>query len=238
MDPALLLANLAIAFGSIIQGVSGVGGGFIMVPLLAMIDMSLLPGAFIFGTLSLSTLMAWRERAHIEFAHTGMILLAIIPGAALGAWLVSKVAADNLGIVFGSMILFAVAVSAAGIHMRLNRLSAVISGLTAGAMGASSGIGAPVVAVLYQRESGPRVRATLAYIYTVASVLILVALAAFGRFGWHDVQEGFLLVPGFMFGYICSRPLALHFDHGATRYIVLGVSAAAALILIANSASH
>jgi len=231
----LLLAVLAVALGSVVQGVSGVGGGFIMVPLLALIDMRLLPGALIFGTLSLSTLMAWRERAHIDMANTTPILLGVIPGALIGALLLAQVSADRLGLVFGGMILLAIAISAFGLHMPLNRATAAVAGLTAGAMGASSGIGAPVIAILYQRESGPRVRSTLAYIYTGASVLILIALAAFGKFTFRDMQAGFLLVPGFILGYICSRPLALRFDHGATRYIVLGVSALAAIVLVVNS---
>jgi uncharacterized membrane protein YfcA len=235
MELNLVLAALAIALGAVIQSVSGVGGGFIMVPLLAMIDMQFLPGPFVFATLSLSTLMAWRERAHIDFANTGWLIAAIIPGALLGAWLLTRVAADHLGIVFGCMILLAVAVSALGVHLPLNRVTAGCSGFIAGAMGASSAIGAPVIAVLYQRESGPRVRSTLAYVYTVASALIVAALALFGEFSWQDAQLGLWLVPGFIFGYLCSRPLALHFDHGATRYIVLGVSAAAAVILLANS---
>lgn len=235
MGSDLLLSVLAVVLGSIIQGVSGVGGGFIMVPLIAMIDMRLLPGAFIFGTLSLSTLMAWRERTHIDFRNTKVMLLALIPGALGGAFLLSRVSPDQLGLVFGGMILFAVAISALGVHLPLNRLSAAVSGLVAGLMGASSGIGAPVVAILYQRESGPRVRSTLAYIYTVASLLIVLALAAFGRFGAWDMQAGLLLVPGFVFGYLCSRPLALRFDHGATRYVVLTVSAVAAIVLVVNS---
>ncbi len=235
MDFDLLLAILAVAFGSVVQGVSGVGGGFIMVPLLALIDMRLLPGAFIFGTLSLSTLMAWRERAHIDMTNTMPILLAVLPGALLGALLVAQVSAERLGFVFGGMILLAIAISLTGLHLPLNRLTAAIAGLAAGAMGASSGIGAPVIAILYQRETGPRIRSTLAYIYTGASLLILVALAAFGKFTVRDIQAGLLLVPGFMLGYICSRPLALRFDHGATRYIVLAVSAVAAVVLLINS---
>jgi uncharacterized membrane protein YfcA len=235
MEADLALAVLAVALGSIIQGVSGVGGGFIMVPLLAMINMKYLPGPLIFGSLSISGLMAWRERAHIDFRATHFIVMAVIPGAALGAWLVSQVEPDHLGIVFGSMILFAVLISAFGVHFPLNRISATVSGFVAGTMGASSGIGAPVIAVLYQRQSGPMVRSTLAYVYTLASVLIVLALAVFGRFSATDAQSGLLLVPGFMLGYLCSRPLALHFDHGATRYIVLGVSAAAAAVLLISS---
>ncbi len=80
-----------------------------------------------------------------------------------------------------------------------------------------------------------RLRSTLAYVYTVASALIIAALVLFARFDWSDLQAGTLLMPGFVLGYIFSRPLTVHFDRGATRYIVLGVSAAAALVLLFKS---
>jgi hypothetical protein len=136
---------------------------------------------------------------------------------------------------FGSVILFAVLLSLLGVHFPLNRISASVSGLVAGTMGASTGIGAPVLAVLYQREAGPMVRSTLAFLYTVASVLIVIALVFFDRFSLHELTYAALLVPGFMLGYLFSRPLAVHFDHGATRYIVLGVSALASGSLIIGS---
>jgi uncharacterized membrane protein YfcA len=206
-----------------------------MVPLLALINVSFLPGPLVFGSLSISGVMAWRERSHIDYRNTGFILAAIIPGAIIGAWLLAGISPDQLGLVFGGAILFAVIISLCGIHFPLNRFSGTLSGLLAGAMGASSGIGAPVIAILYQRVAGPMVRSTLAFVYTIASIFIVSALAVFGRFGLAEIGYGLLLVPGFLLGYLCSRPLALHFDHGATRYIVLGVSGVAAASLIVSS---
>ncbi len=226
---------LAVVLGAIVQGTSGVGGGFIIVPLLAMIDVSFLPGPLVFGSLSISMVMAWRERGHIDYRNTGIILTAIIPGSLAGAWLIAGVASSQLGLMFGGVILVAVLISLLGVHFPLNRISGTLAGLLAGLMGASTGIGAPVLAILYQRVAGPMVRSTLAFIYTIASVLILAALMAFDHFGLDEVGYGLLLVPGFILGYLVSRPLALHFDHGATRYIVLGVSAVAASSLIVNS---
>lgn len=230
-----MLAVLAVALGATVQGVSGVGGGFIIVPLLAMINVSFLPGPLVFGSLSISGVMAWRERSHIDFHNTGFVLAAIIPGSFFGAWFLVGVAPEQLGLIFGGVILFAVLISLLGVHVPLNRINGVLSGLMAGAMGASTGIGAPVIAILYQQAAGPKVRSTLAFMYTIATGFILIALAAFDRFGLDEAGYGLLLVPGFMLGYLLSRPLALHFDHGATRYIVLGVSAAAAGSLIVGS---
>jgi hypothetical protein len=215
--------------------VSGVGGGFIFVPLVALINMGLVPGPIIFASLSISGLMWWRERRHVDYKNIVAILLAVVPGTLFGAWLLSIVATDQLGILFGSVILFAVLISLLGLHLRLNRVSGSVAGFLAGAMGASTGIGAPIVAVLYQDASGPKLRSTLALLYTVASTLIVISLALFGRFGATEIGYAVLLVPGYLLGYLCSRPLALYFDHGATRYVVLGVSATASLGLIVNS---
>lgn len=232
----LVLAAVAIALGAIVQSISGVGGGFIMVPLLAMIDVNYLPGPMIFATLSLSTLMAWRERAEIDQRNVWWIALATVPGAGLGAWLLTRVPSDQLGIIFGSMILAAILISTLGLKPALNRATALVAGLVAGTMGASSGIGAPAIAVLYQDKTGPSIRATLALIYTLCSVLIVVMLAAFGQFDLQGLQTGFLLMPGMLMGYLLSRPLAVRFGQGtAARYLVLAVSAVAAVTLIVDS---
>jgi uncharacterized membrane protein YfcA len=99
-------------------------------------------------------------------------------------------------------------------------------------MGSSSGIGAPVLALLYQDQSGPRVRATLAVLYAGASFLIIIMLFGFGKFGIVEAVSGLLLMPGYMLGYALSHRLTARIDTGGTRAAVLLVSAAAALSLI------
>lgn len=217
------------------QGASGVGGGFIMVPLLAMINVAFLPGPLVCGSLAISGFMMWREWAHIDFRCVAVILVAFIPGTLIGAWLFSTISVDRLGVFFGSVILFAVFISFLGVHFPLNRISGTLAGLVAGAMGSSTGIGAPILALLYQRSSGPVVRSTLAFLYTSCSLMIVVALAAFGKFTLAEGIYSLMLLPGFVCGYLLSRPLAVYFDHGATRYIVLGVSATASISLIIGS---
>ena len=225
-----------MTLGAVVQGASGVGGGFIMVPLLAMINVAFLPGALVCGSLSISGFMSWRERTHIDFRCVAFLLVAFVPGSLAGAWLFSTIAPDKLGVFFGSVILFAVFISFLGVQFPLNRISATVAGVVTGVMGASTGIGAPVLALLYQRSSGPAVRSTLAFLYTACSLMIVAALMVFDGFGVEQLKYALILVPGFMLGYVLSRPLAVYFDHGATRYVVLGVSAVASLSLIVGSA--
>ena len=229
-----LLASLVVVLGAVIQGVSGVGGGFIMVPLLAFIDLRLLPGALIFSSLSISGLMTWFGRGDIRHSETSIMLIAIVPGAALGSWLLSVIQSEQLGLFFGAMILLGVLVTAFGVRLQPNLLNSVIAGSIAGAMGASSGIGAPIIALLYQHRSGPELRATLAYMYTIASLCILLVLAAFNQFGIAEIRLGLLLVPGMLAGLLISKRITGGVDRGSTRVVVLVIATISALSLIVS----
>jgi len=230
-----LLAALVVMAGSIVQAVSGVGGGFIIVPLLASIDVNFVPGPMIFASLFLSGTMAFVEREYIDYAHVIPINAGLLPGAMVGAWLLSVVSPERLGIMFGSVILAGIVIALTGISLTLTRLTAIAAGFVSGAMGASSGIGAPVLALMHQAQSGPRIRATLALYYSMASVMILVFLSLFDRFGIADIQTGLLLVPGSIVGYVISKRIRIRLQGGGPRYAVLGVSAVAALTLTIQS---
>jgi uncharacterized membrane protein YfcA len=235
MGTELVLAIAAVVLGSVVQTLSGVGGGFIIVPLLALLDMAWVPAPLVLSSISLSGLMAWRERQAIDSAHMLPMMIGVLVGGVAGAGLLTAVSFDQLGIVFGSMILLAVVIVSSGLHVRLNNISASIAGLVAGTMGASSGIGAPVIALLYRDQSGPTVRATLALLYTVASFIILLALIGTGHFSLEDLYRGLALIPGFLLGYAISFRLTARLDHGATRVIVLVVSASAGVMLMLRS---
>lgn len=232
---AFAAATAAVVLGSLVQVTTGVGGGFIMVPLLAMIDLSLVPAPVIFASLSLSTLMAVRERAAIDWLHIPLILTGMLPGAMLGAFLISRLPLEKLGIVFGIVILLGVLITAIGKPLPLSRYSALGSGVLSGVMGASSGIGAPLLALLYQHETGARLRSTLALIYVMASLLILLVLAGFNRFWTDEIIAGFYLIPGFILGYLVASRFSARMDDGKIRIAVLIVSASAACALIWRS---
>jgi uncharacterized membrane protein YfcA len=228
-------ATLAVIAGSIVQVASGVGGGFVIVPILAWVDLSLVPAPMIFASLSLSSLMAYRGRHSIDWKYVPITLVGLIPGSLFGAYILSSVPAGNLGIVFGSVILLAILITVSGIEMRRTHATAAVSGALSGAMGTSSGIGAPLLALLYQKEAGVRVRATLAVLYTGASVLILIILSGFDQFSVEDMRTGAMLIPGFLIGYWIASHFTAHIDRGGTRIAVLCISSAAAIALIIRS---
>ena len=224
-----------VLLGSVLQAATGVGGGFVIVPILAWINLQLVPAPVILASLSLSTLMAWRERHAIDWRHLRATMLGILPGAGLGALVLSTVSPERLGIVFGVVVLFAILITSLGPRLTLNSVTAVGAGVIAGAMGASSGIGAAPLALVYQNQPGPQLRSTLAAIYTLASLLMLAILFAFGRFGPQELQSGLLLIPGYVGGLLLTKRFIARLDRAGTRGAVLAVSAVAAVLLIVRS---
>jgi uncharacterized membrane protein YfcA len=236
MGPAeFAAATLAVIAGSVIQVASGVGGGFIIVPLLAWIDLGLVPGPLVFASLSLSSLMALREWHAVSWRHIPVILGGLLPGSLFGAWVLISLPPAGLGIVFGTVILLAIIVTALGRQIPLNHATGALIGALSGAMGTSSGIGAPPLALLYQDQPGDRIRATLAVLYTGASLIILAMLFGFGKFAAEEAWSGLLLMPGFVLGYWLANRWTPHIDRDHSRLAVLLVSAIAAVALIIRS---
>jgi uncharacterized membrane protein YfcA len=230
------VATAIVTLGALLQGASGLGAGLIMVPLLSTIlTTDLVPGPTIFASLALSLSMTIAGRQHIEFARTQWVLAGTVLGTIAAAWFIAHVPAESLGLVFGIGILIAVGLSIRAPRFSLSAPGSTLAGGVAGLLGTSVGIGAPVLALLYQHFPGPALRATLAYLYFVSSLVALSFLHLAGRFGTQELVSGFYLIPGFVIGFFLSPRLAALVDRGYARPLVLVVAVVSASLLIWRS---
>ena len=232
---AFLAATGAVMLGAVLQAATGFGAGLIIVPLLALVSLEFLPAPLILASMSLSFVMAWQGRRHIVRDRLGFMLGGLLIGIVLGALSIASLPADRAGIVFGLLVLAAVAVSV--VAPRPPRSPAVLvgAGTLSGFMGVISAIGAPVLTLIYQHEEGRALRATLGLLYFAGSVVMLICLHFAGRFDAREAMLGLWLVPGYAAGYLVAGPLARLLDRGHTRSAVLVISCLAAAALIARS---
>lgn len=236
MAPAALAASAGvITLGAVLQASTGLGAGLVIVPLLGLISLELVPGPVIFASLALSSLMAWRGRKDINFLNLKTLVAGLLAGTALGALAISAVPLDRLGVLFGILVLLAVAITTAGTGIRFTRPNLLAAGALSGFMGTISAIGAPVLALLYQREDGRTLRATLGFLYFLSSLMMLALLHVAGHFGGKELRLGLYLVPGFLAGYVLAAPIARTLDQGYSRIAVLLISTVSAVVLIAKS---
>jgi uncharacterized membrane protein YfcA len=201
----LALAVVTVGLGAVLQGCIGFGLSLLAAPVLLMIDPSLVPGPLIVATLTLILLSAWRERHAIDLRGVGWVLAARVPGTLAGAVLLAVVSRGALSVLVGALVLLAVLLSLGLGRFERTRPLMVAAGFLSGVMGTVAALGGPSVAVLYQHEHGPKIRATLAAILAAGTSMSLVGLALAGRFGLAELGRGLILVPAVLAGLFASN---------------------------------
>lgn len=236
MDPrTFLLTSLIVAIGASLQGAVGFGLGLFAVPLLLLFAPALVPGPILAASIVLTALLAHRDRGGIVWRDLGWGLLGRVGGIVAAAALLATVSQASLGLWSGVFVLVAVGVSASGLHVAPAPRSLVTAGALSGLLGTAVSIGGPPIALLYQREPGPRLRGTLSAFFLIGVALSLVGLAAAGQFGFVELRQAVYLVPGMLVGFIVSRRAARVLDRGYTRPAILAISAASSLVVILRS---
>lgn len=221
-----------MALSALLQGAVGFGLGMLAIPVLIYLDIRFVPGPLLVAALTLHILVLRRDRSGVDKSGLTMLLsgrvLGTIPAALLLAWM----PLDGMKILLASIVLAGAVMGM--LHSGGHPTPAVLftAGAASGFMATAAALGGPPVALVYQRESGLRLRGTLAAYFIVGTVFSLIALAWAGRFGTQEIGMSILLIPGTVIGYLMSRPAAAYLDSGRTRTAVLAVSALAAVSVI------
>jgi uncharacterized membrane protein YfcA len=228
-------AALAVVAGGIVQSGVGLGLGLIASPLITMLDPALMPGSLLVASSALPALILAREARHADWRGISWALAGRLAGTAVGVWVVATLPPRLLGMVVGAVVLAAIALTAVSAAVRRNRWTLLTAGVISGSTATATSIGGPPVALLYQREQGPLVRASLSLYFLLGNTIAVTALAASGHLPGRDVPTGVLFIACAVVGFVSASRLRRFLDSGRTRTAVLAVSGASATILIVHS---
>lgn len=231
----LLAVYGVILLGAVLQAATGLGTGLLIVPLLALIDPVTVPGPIVFASIAISGLMAWRGRREFRIASMNFAVLGMAAGALAAAAVVSVIQTRYAGLLIGGLILLAVAASVVGLRVRVTPVNELLAGGLAGFTGTVAAVGAPILALLYQHEHGPRVRAKLAYLYLFGALAAITVLHLSGLFGLPQLLLGLGMMPAYVVGFLVSGRLAAFLDRGYTRAAILVISGGSAMIVMGRS---
>ncbi len=228
----LALASGIVAIGATLQGSVGFGLGMVGAPLLILIDPRFVPAPLLCASVVLTLSLTHRERRSIEFSDLKWALIGRIVGVGIAAAFLAVVSGERIALVFGILVLLAVGISVSGIHLKPTSRTLVVAGTLSGFMGTTVSIGGPPMALVYQNQSGPRIRGTLSAYFTVGVAISLTALHFVGRFGTQELLLAAVFLPGVALGFWISRHTSSLLDRGYTRAAVLAVSASAAVVVV------
>lgn len=233
---ALALAGIVVACGGLLQGLVGFGLALVAVPLLALLDPALVPVPVLVIACAHAMMSLVREFGHVDWRGVGWAMLGRLPGTLIGIWIVRSLDQKSFGVVVGLVVLLCVLLSLVSWRPRPTPPSLVTAGVASGSFGTATSIGGPMIALVYQNETGPQVRATLAAFFTLGTVTSLLGLATAGGVTAGQVWNGVALIPFLVAGFLVSGPLRRRFDAKGIRTPMLVVAGASAVALVVRSA--
>jgi uncharacterized membrane protein YfcA len=222
----------AILVASALQASIGFGIGMLAAPIVALVDPALIPGTLIMVATLVTLMVVVREREDIDLHGTGWALVGRVPGTIAGALVLAMLPERLLTILLAAVVLIGVALTSAGWVPTARRRNVVLAGATSGLLGTATSIGGPPMALVWQRNSGARLRGTMSGFFLVGSVMSIAALAATGAVDGRTVWGFAALVPAAVAGYALSRQINRLLDPKRLRWLAIGASTVGAVVLI------
>jgi uncharacterized protein len=211
----------AAALGGALQSTLGFGASFTLVPALAVLAPQLLPGSVIVAIVPMSLLMIARDRRGFDAWAVGRVSLGRLPGIAAGGLVVAMLPLRWLTAAIAVVLLLAVLSMAAGWQVRVTRAREIVAGAISGLTGTAAALGGPPLALLYRGTTGPVMRPTLAGVWLVGTVPVLIALAVAGSLTWNQALVGVWLGVAMVIGLALAAPGVARLEDALLRRLVL-----------------
>ncbi|PZF84495.1 sulfite exporter TauE/SafE family protein [Jiangella anatolica] len=231
----LLVLAVAVFLGAAVQGAIGLGLGLLAAPVATLLAPELMPGTMLWLSMLLPVFSLAREWAHVDWWGLRWAFLGRVPATVLGAWIVSVSSPRLLSVLVGLVILIAVVLTVRTVRLPMRAGVLVGAGAVSGISGTATSIGGPPLALVYQGELGPRVRATLAMYFLIGAGFSLLALAVVGELTMEQTTAALWLAPVLVVGFAAASGLRRFVDGGRLRYAVMVVCALSAVTLIVRA---
>lgn len=231
----LLVSFAVITLAAAAQAVSGFGFAMVAVPLLALIiDAQTAVVAVTTIGITLSSVIAWRERSHIHWKPALIIAAAGLLGIPVGLYGLTVFSDRLLSILIGVIVLTFAAILAANVRIPQGRRMQVAAGATSGALLSSTGMnGPPLVTTFGAMGLPPReFRATLQIVFTMQGVSVIIGYLLTRQYTSESLTALIPAIPALVIGWTIGNHLFGRLSPIQFRRIILvGLSVSGLLIL-------
>lgn len=221
--------------GSTVQSSIGMGQGLVTTPILRLLHPDLLPGPVVIAGLAVSVGLVIRNS---EVGDVRPLLPAFagrLVGLAIAVWLLATLDERNLSLFIAGLVLAFVVMRLAGVNLALTPATLGGAGVVSGVGGAIAGLGgAPMALVLEQHSAARNFRGPMGLLLAVGGAISTLVLVVAGVIDGEAALLGLSLLPPIAVGWVLARWTTPIVDRGYLRPLVLGLSAASAVVLLAS----
>ena len=241
MDSDILITGAAWFIGAFINGLTGMGGALIALPLISLfasskdvIVVSMLSG-FMVGLMCLS--LYWR---YINLREVLGFWLAAVPGILLGVWTLKVVNIAWLELLLGILLVIHIIVQIIqdwlGTCMAPRAVMKYLCGFAAGFFSGSLGVNGPIMAIYTSLMCMEKNRARGFFTSSMmASFVSISVLVSNGLVTENVLHAASWVAPAAVTGFVCAWPLAKRIKQETFHHallILLGVAAASLFLQV------
>ncbi|MFM2481065.1 sulfite exporter TauE/SafE family protein [Celerinatantimonas sp. YJH-8] len=228
----IFLACAIVALGAIVQSLIGFGLAVVAAPLLYFIDPTFVPVPLLLQGLMISIFNWYSNRHNTDIASMFYALIARVPGALLGLWLILHFNAKGLQIMIAIAVLSGVISTLTSYAVRFNRKNLVIAGFISGIFATVAAIGGPPMALIMRHQETAKIRGNLSAFFTLSSTISFFVLLAGGRVQLHHLSLGLLLLPAVILGFFLAKLVIDKVERQHIKWITQIVCSISAFMLL------
>jgi uncharacterized membrane protein YfcA len=230
---AYLACFAAILVSSATHRVTGQAFGLICAPLVALAAPAHIPALILLCGLPVMMYSFKGDWSEIRWGEISYAFAGRVVGALLAATIIAIIADKNfISICVGISVLLGVAISLTNFAIAINPVSLIAAGFLSGAMATLTSVGAPPMALLYQRASFGHVRATLNAFFLFGALASVGALLIYRLINRSDVALTVALLPSIWLGTVTGDIALKRLTIKSLRPFTLTISVIAAVALI------
>ncbi len=230
--PAYAGMALLISFAALMQGIGGVGFAMFAAPIAAIFFPQLVPGPLLTLGGSVALLTALRERHAINWPFVAAALAGRAAGTLVAVFVLAQMAQPSLNLLFATLILVAVGLSAIGLRIATSTSNIGVAGMVSGIMGTLTSVGAPPLAIALQHIPVSNLRATLGITLFCGAAFSLTMLSCTGHYTAQQFFLSIALFPFMLLGFAVSGRIHKKVSPVAVRRLLLMFCAISAIGLI------
>ncbi len=232
---AFAIVALALFLGAVMQGVIGFGMIALAFPVLVLAEDQLIPQSALIAGVPIMVIMVRRNWNGVVWREVGWVGVGRLPGMVLAVYLLSIVSSTTLALAGGTSVLIAIGIGLWAPPVSRTRTNLATVGVVSGLFGTAIGVGGPPLGLLYQHETGPRLRSTVSVLMLLGSPISLTLLAIGGQMSSTDIRTGLALCPFSVAGVMFAPKVVPWFDE-RLRIVVLVACAISAIAAMAKIA--
>src|SRR5688572_27366086 len=147
-----------MALSALLQGAVGFGLGMLAIPVLIYLDIRFVPGPLLVAALTLHMLVLRRDRSGVDSSGLTMLLSGRLLGTIPAAVLLASLPIESMKLLLAGIVLAGALMGLLHSGGHPTRPILFAAGTASGFMATAAALGGPPVALVYQRETGVRLR--------------------------------------------------------------------------------